>query len=126
LDRAHDDEAALRAEMQAAHCGALPERALPGMALAQRYRDAIMAERALAAGPSVLILGAGHAGKGRDVPAALERIAPGIESFSIALIEVAPERADPAAYGRGRRYDALWFTPRASIADPCAAFRTRA
>jgi len=55
-------EATLRSVIQDNHCNALPEHLLPGMAAAQRVRDATLAESLLDSGPdgAVLIAGNGH------------------------------------------------------------------
>ena len=63
LDRPAPAQAALEDEIRAVHCGALADTLVPGMVVAQRARDAHMAER-LVAGQrdgAVLIAGAGHA-----------------------------------------------------------------
>ncbi len=59
----------LQGEIAASHCGMLPETVLPAMAMAQRLRDATMAEALLTAagrgGRAVLITGNGHARRER-------------------------------------------------------------
>ncbi|MEC9435176.1 MAG: ChaN family lipoprotein [Pseudomonadota bacterium] len=105
-----DRQAEVEAEMAAAHCGALPEAMLPGMAEAQRLRDAAFAAallraraegRAAAAaaatrdaagdaagtGPAVLVTGDGHARRDRGVPAYLGRAEPGLATLSVAMVE---------------------------------------
>jgi uncharacterized iron-regulated protein len=108
--------AELREEMRASHCGQLPEAMLEPMALAQRARDATMAERMRALGPPVvLIAGDGHARTDRGVPAQLPH------TVSLAFIEVDRAVHEPAS----APYDYVWYTPRATDEDPCAAFAKR-
>jgi uncharacterized iron-regulated protein len=86
---------------------------LEPMALAQRARDATMAERMRALPPPVvLIAGDGHARTDRAVPAHLPA------ALAIAFVEVDPGVRDPKA----APYDYVWYTPRATDEDPCAAF----
>jgi uncharacterized iron-regulated protein len=103
--------AELREEMRAAHCGQLPESMLEPMALAQRARDATMAERMRAQPPPVvLVAGDGHARTDRGVPAYLPR------ALSIAFLEVEAGVFEP----KPAPYDYVWYTPRATDEDPCA------
>jgi len=120
--------ASLRDELVASHCGHLRGPAVERMALAQRARDATMAERMLAAARgdgAVLIAGAGHARTDRGVPAVLAKR--GATSVSVGLVEVEHGRNVAAAYaerwGGALPFDYVIFTPRASDEDPCAAFR---
>jgi uncharacterized iron-regulated protein len=122
-------ERALREEMQEAHCGELPESMLAPLVLAQRARDARMAERMARTGDvrgAVLIAGKGHARDDRGVPAALAKDLPGRKIVAVAFVEVEDGENDPAAEsyreeGRGGRapYDFVVFTPRTGRADPC-------
>lgn len=118
--------ASLAEELRASHCGHLPEKLLGPMALAQHARDAQMASVLLASGASdgaVLIAGAGHARKDRGVPYYLALQAPAASVSSVALQEVARDIEDPNGYGaEARAFDYVWFTPRGSDEDPCAAF----
>jgi uncharacterized iron-regulated protein len=118
--------AALAAELRASHCGHLPENLLAPMALAQHARDAQMASalfKAGAADGAVLIAGAGHARRDRGVPYYLRLTVPDAASVSIAMQEVAHDAEDPTAYGfEAQAFDYVWFTPRGSDEDPCAAF----
>jgi uncharacterized iron-regulated protein len=108
--------AELREEMRTSHCGQLPESMLEPMALAQRARDATMAERMRAQPPPVvLIAGDGHARTDRGVPAQLPR------ALAVAFLEVDPAHREP----RPAPYDFVWYTPRATDEDPCAAFAKR-
>jgi uncharacterized iron-regulated protein len=99
------------------------------MALAQHGRDAQMARVLVGAGPegAVLIAGSGHARLDRGVPYYLALEAPGAPVLSIAFVEVASGKTDPGSYADARAgaYHYLWFTPRVTDEDPCAAFQKR-
>jgi len=122
---------AMRAEMHESHCGHLPEPMLEPMVLAQRARDAQMADRLRATASddgAVLITGAGHARTDRGVPAQLARLAPGLPVRSLAFLEVSSEAREPRDYAPtdspgGLPYDYVWFTPASEREDPCAVFR---
>jgi uncharacterized iron-regulated protein len=123
-------EAAMAAEIRESHCGHAPERLVPGMILAQRARDARMAESLLAAGAgdgAVLVTGNGHARADRGVPAALRRRRPEAAVASVALLQVTPDGREPSAYAAhfdGRLpFDYIWFTPRVDDEDACEKFR---
>ena len=119
---------AMAVEIRESHCGQLPEPVVPAMVDVQRARDAAMAHAVADDAPNgaVLIAGTGHTRSDRGVPAHLAALAPGRSVFSLAFVEVADGRLDPAAYGDpwgspSPPFDALWFTPRANDDDPCAA-----
>jgi uncharacterized iron-regulated protein len=117
--------AALEEELRQSHCGHLPERILPGMADAQRVRDAALADRLLASpGPAVLIAGAGHTRLDRGVPLYLRTRKPGVRTLSIAFREVQAGQQEPEAPGAGP-HDIVWFTPRLDDEDPCARMGKR-
>jgi uncharacterized iron-regulated protein len=126
-----DTARAMRAEMLESHCGQLPESMLDPMVLAQRARDAQMADRLLAtASPdgALLITGAGHARTDRGVPAQLARRAPELPVRSLAFLEVSPESREPLDYAPSDSagklpYDFVWFTPATEREDPCAMFQ---
>lgn len=114
------EQAAREADQQAAHCGALPEAALPGMVAAQRLRDAALARAVIAAlgdsgGPVVLITGTGHARDDRGVPQALALAAPDLRVVSVGQYEVDPGPSAP--------HDFWLVTDAVPRPDPCAAFR---
>ena len=115
-------QAALEAELLAAHCDALPPELLPGMVEAQRLRDATIAQTALNAlretgGPVVVITGNGHARMDRAAPAMVVRADPSVSVVAIAQTEDdgAPPEVNPP-------YSAVVVTPAAPRADPCATF----
>lgn len=118
----------MRAEMFQAHCAAMPEERMQPMVLAQRARDAQMAERLHASDTgegAILITGSGHARTDRGIPTHLARLAPGQRVRSVAFVEVLPEKHQPpdyaASFGPGPLpFDYLWFTPVAQREDPCA------
>jgi uncharacterized iron-regulated protein len=124
---------AMREEMRESHCGHLPENMMEPMVLAQRARDAHMAERMLATdtgGGAILIAGAGHARSDRGVPTYLTKQAADRRVLSVGFVEVAPDVREPQGYaaffGAGRLpFDYVWFTPAARREDPCAALRKK-
>ncbi len=130
LDRAGplapQEERERRQEMEALHCGQLPEAFLGPMVLSQRARDAQLA-RALLSGATadgaVLVTGAEHARRDRGVGAFLRvaGIAPD-EVVAVAFREVDPEERTPAGYDPAP-YDYLVFTPATDRGDPCADMR---
>ena len=116
------EQAAREAEQAEAHCGLLPEAALPGMVAAQRLRDAALAEAVLQAlertgGPVAVITGNGHARSDRGVPALLARARPELEVIALGQF-TEPREAAP--------FDA-WVVAEVPAArraeDPCAALR---
>lgn len=130
---APEQEASLREELLASHCGHLPESRVAGMMRFQRARDAAMANALIAAvndartADGVLIAGTGHTrrdrGAGRDLVARDARR----PVQSIAFAEVEAGKNEPAAYAERWNakvlpFDFVWFTPRATDEDPCAAF----
>jgi len=126
--------AALSQELADSHCGALPLQAMDGMAAAQRYRDAHMADALLAAeqshGSAILIAGNGHVRSDRGVPWHIRQRKPDARVMSVVLVEVEDGKTEPAAYlprdpdGKPAA-DLLIFTPRAERADPCESFRKK-
>ena len=121
----------LRTEMRDAHCGLLPTTMLDTMALVQRARDALLAERmhsgAERAGAAVLIAGNGHVRNDRGVSAGLLH-AYAARSLSIGLLEVQHDWLVPTRYAEAFSadrlpFDYVLFTPRASDEDHCAKLR---
>ena len=123
--------AALHAEIFEAHCGKLPESVVPRIVLAQRLRDAAMAQALVDdATPSgaILIAGNGHVRADLGVPVYLH--APGLpgadaRSISVGLIEITPDDERAADFPRKiiathPGFDYVWFTPPAPRDDPCA------
>lgn len=121
-------------EIEAAHCGMMPKDAFGGMAFAQRYRDASLADALLKAadkhGAAILIAGNGHVRTDRGVPWYIRQRAPDKKVVSVMLIEVEDGKNDPEAYvprdpdGKPAA-DYIVFTPRAERADPCEGMREK-
>ena len=118
---------AMSAEMKESHCGMLPDESVPAMIRVQRVRDGLMAEAMARPGAdgAVLIAGNGHVRRDRGAPWYLRLLDPA-PATSLAFLEVAAGRLEPADYGRAfdgtLPFDYVWFTPRLDDADPCAAF----
>jgi hypothetical protein len=97
--------------------------------LAQRARDATLADGMLAADRdgAVLIAGAAHVRTDRGVPAYLRTQVPGASIAALTSLEVREGWARPpeyaAAFGGRIPFDWVWFTPRMGDGDPCARFR---
>jgi uncharacterized iron-regulated protein len=126
----------LRAEIVESHCGMLPEAVVPRLVLAQRERDAAMAQALVddaTIDGAILIAGNGHVRADRGVPVYLH--APGLpdadaRSVGVGLVEVGP--SDERAGDFPRRivagypgFDYLWFTRRIARDDPCADITRR-
>src|SRR5690606_16803289 len=94
--------AALIAEIEASHCGLLPDTAFAPMALAQQYRDANLADALSGAqethGAAVLIAGNGHVRADRAVPWHLLRRSAEARSLTVAFEEVDGSETEAAAY----------------------------
>lgn len=125
---------ALIAEIEANHCGLVPESAFPPMALAQQYRDAHLAHVLLGAmdahGAAVLVAGNGHVRSDRGVPWHLRRRVPEARSVVVAFLEVDGGVADAADYvmrdpAGQPAVDFVWFTPQAERPDACERMRER-
>ncbi len=122
---------ALREEMKESHCGELPAAMIEPLILAQRARDARMAERMVTAGAgrgAILITGKGHARVDRGVPALVAKDAPGTKVVAVGFAEVRAEAREPAGYERDwgtgpLPFDFVVFTPKAKRDDPCAGLR---
>ncbi len=135
---------ALEAELVASHCGHPVGPMLPAFVLAQRLRDAQMAERLASAAAArgkddgaVLIAGAGHTRRDRGVPVYLAERASSASVASVAsvaFVEVRAGRDAPADYAaryhpdaaaeRALPFDAVWFTPTFDDQDPCASMKS--
>jgi len=125
-------DAASIKEIEGAHCGALPKEAFAGMAFAQRYRDAHLADAVLRAvqenGSAILVAGTGHARTDRAVPWYIRHRAPEKKVVSVMFVEVDNERADEESYiprdpdGQPAA-DFIVFTQPAERGDPCAKMR---
>ncbi|MFQ5773507.1 MAG: ChaN family lipoprotein [Kiloniellaceae bacterium] len=125
--------ARMHAQIVASHCDQLPESMIGPMTTVMRARDAHMAgvlirgARMAGRDGAVLITGKGHARTDYGVPFHLRRLAPGEAAASLALVEVAEDEADPAAYAarfgaQALPFDFVWFTARAQRKEPCEEF----
>lgn len=123
------DDAALT-EIEDDYCKTMPREALNGMAYAQRYRDASLADALVKAaeknGSAVLVASNGRVRTDRGVPWYLRQRVSGKTIISVMLIEVEDGRDDPETYvprdpdGKPAA-DYILFTPKAKRDDPCAA-----
>jgi uncharacterized iron-regulated protein len=121
----------LRTDIAASHCGKVPESIVPRLVLAQRLRDAAMAQAlvdAATADGAILIAGDGHVHADLGVPVYLH--APGLpdagaRSLSVGFLEATAEEQQSPDFPRrlaaeNPGFDYLWFTPPAPREDPCA------
>ena len=122
----------LRAIIVDAHCGALPDAIVPGMVLAQRARDATLAESLLDPGRdgAVLIAGDGHVRRDLGIPIYLDAARADGSIVSVGQLEVEEGKTDPEAYladsaGGELEYDFVRFTPRWDRPDPCEKLKPR-
>lgn len=120
-------QARLTAEIRDAHCGHLPAARVESMVLAQRARDATLADSLLSrADGGVLIAGVGHVRADQGVPLYLASRAPGAPIVVVAPLEAhdgLTKAEDYAAQFDGALpFDFVWFTPRMDYKDPCAGF----
>ncbi len=118
---AEDQQTAREALQMAAHCDALPAKALPSMVAFQRLRDAVLADAiqvavAQTGGPVVVITGNGHARRDWGAPALLAEKYPEID------VKVIGQTEDDAPLEGG--FDVVRSAPAIDRPDPCAAFKT--
>lgn len=121
-----EQQRATEADIAQGHCGALPASQITPMALAQRVRDASLAQAMLAAPAGervVLIAGNGHVRGDRGVPHYLRAAGvPASAIVTVGLIETDGEGDHSASVGV---YDRLQATPREPRPDPCETFKAR-
>ncbi|MBN9246264.1 MAG: ChaN family lipoprotein [Hyphomicrobium sp.] len=127
-------DAASVKEIENAHCGALPKQAFGGMAYAQRYRDAHLANAVLEAaatdGAVFLIAGTGHARTDRGVPWYIRHRDGKKMIVSVMFAEVEDGNDDPQSYvpqdpdGQPAA-DFVVFTARTERGDPCEKMRKK-
>lgn len=124
--------AKLLSDIDASHCGLLPESQFPPMVAVQQARDSAMANSLPPPqrdGLSVLIAGNYHARQDLGVPNYL--LASGLNSsdeiVSLAFMEVSEQRLSASDYIESTAgvsaYDYIWFTPAVSNEDYCASLR---
>lgn len=114
-------EASLRDELAAAHCGRLADPSVEDLAMVQRARDATMADRLVAVagrGQAVLVAGAEHVRIDWGVPWYLAEARPNAMTVAVAFLEVDLLSKAPPPH---LPYDYVWFTPatRPAGADRC-------
>jgi uncharacterized iron-regulated protein len=117
----------LAEDIRQSHCNKLPEAMVPRLALAQRLRDAAMADALLRDATSdgaVLIAGNGHVRGDLGVPVYLGAAA--AEALKVGWIEVSEEEMRAADFPRAAAadragFDYLWFTRPIRRPDPCLA-----
>ena len=118
-----DQQRATEADIAQGHCGALPDKQIAPMALAQRVRDASLAQAMLAAPAGervVLIAGNGHVRRDRGVPHYL-RVA-GVPDTAIVAVAFVEDEGDSTP---ANAFDRLQATAREPRPDPCEAFKAR-
>jgi uncharacterized iron-regulated protein len=126
--------AELRRDIVESHCQMLPDTVVPRLVLAQRLRDAAMAQALVddaTADGAILIAGNGHVRADLGVPVYLH--APGLadadaRSVSVGFLEAKPgdERASEfplPLVARNPGFDYVFITPSIARPDPCAAFQ---
>lgn len=131
-------EGYMRTVITASHCGQIDDTLRDGLVRAQRLRDAVLADVALATRPAaadgstVFIVGRGHARSDVGVPRYLRARSTSLTVLSVGFTEVSPDKTAPADYliedgiaAPGAPHDLLWFTPRQTRPDPCKDFGKR-
>lgn len=116
------DRESMRRSIDEGHCGKLPKAMEAPMALAQRARDAAMAEAMIAAAKSgaeriILIAGNGHVDRGLGVPRYL--LAAGVPATSIRAVGYLEH-----GQSDGGQFDEQVLTAPAEREDPCKGFRS--
>ncbi|HJU21625.1 MAG TPA: ChaN family lipoprotein [Casimicrobiaceae bacterium] len=122
----------LRHDIVVDHCGQLPANVVPRLVLAQRLRDAGMAQALVddaTADGAILIAGNGHVRRDLGVPVYLD--AEGGDAaaiMSVGFVEIEPAKLITSELARklAKRYavfDYVWLTPPVARPDPCEAFR---
>jgi uncharacterized iron-regulated protein len=123
--------AALHDDIADSHCGKVPENVVPKIVLAQRVRDAAMAQalvNAATTSGAILIAGDGHVRADLGVPVYLH--AQGMpdasaRSLSVGFVEASEEEERASDFPKElvadhAGFDYIWATPPATREDPCA------
>jgi len=123
-----EQQAALEKDIAESHCDALPPPAIVALTLAQRARDAVMADQLLSVRgrKAVAILGRGHVRQDLAVPLYLKMRSPRTSVLAVGMVEsTTPVAVETTAYGPlGQRFDAVVSAGNVKRdADPCAAFQ---
>ncbi len=125
---------ALLTELEEGHCGLMPKSAFGNMGIAQRYRDAFMADVAMksakAYGRAIIFAGNGHIRTDRGIPYYLKQRAPDRKVIAVAFVETEDGKSDPAAYSprdpAGQpAADYVAFAAPAQRDDPCESMRAQ-
>jgi len=130
----HREDLALRDDLIESHCHVLPESAIPSLMLAQRVRDAAMAEALVSVATddgAILIAGNGHIRNDFGVPLYLHARGArdaDARALSVGFIEVTPAEARAADFPRSvvsvrGEFDFVWFTPPVERKDSCAGMQ---
>jgi uncharacterized iron-regulated protein len=121
---------ALNADLEASHCNMLPASRLGGMALAQRARDAAMAQTLVdqPTGPRLLITGNGHVRRDYGVPTLLGVARPDWRVLAVGYLEWPAEGDRDAAVAKALAeargiYDVVVFTAGVDRPDMCEQMR---
>jgi uncharacterized iron-regulated protein len=129
--------ALLQEDIVASHCGSLPPAAVPRVVLAQRMRDAAMAQALVDdanADGAILIAGDGHVRADLGVPVYLHApTLPGSDASSLAVgfVEVTVDDEKAADFprrvlARHPGFDYMWLTRSPRREDPCEGMRAPA
>jgi uncharacterized iron-regulated protein len=127
-----DRERGIARDIEAAHCGLLPSRVVPGMVDAWHARNVTMARRILQAlerAPQVVVI----VGRGHQAPGGLadqvDALRPGTRQLIVDLVETGAEetsRAAPDIYTDGHiAWRIVWPRLPVERPDPCAPLRNR-
>jgi len=122
--------AQLRADIVESHCGKLAETMVPRLVIAQRVRDAAMAQALVddaTEDGAILVAGNGHVRADLGVPVYLHTSSlPDVDaqSVSLGLVEASPEDELAADFprqviARHPGFDYVWLTPPVARNDPC-------
>lgn len=114
-------------EINTSHCNLIDAQAASMMLQGQRIRDAALTESLLSINEpvKVLITGLGHARNDRGLPLYLEKnLQTQADIVAIGMIEVDPDKTDPATYAEAWNSDSLpfdivIFTPTVDHGDLC-------
>lgn len=113
----------LLTELEASHCGLVPKAHFTNMAVAQRFRDAYLADVAMQAvskhGSAIVFTGNGHARRDRGAPFALKQRGFDKPVLVVLFTENKPDKVDPAVA------DIIVSTKPAERKDPCEDMRAR-
>jgi len=121
----------LRNEIAISHCNMLDAPTTSMMMQAQRIRDAVLTESLLAIKTpvKVMVAGLGHVRNDRGLPLYLEKnLEAAADIVAIGMIEVDPEKTEPAVYaeawgGDTLPFDIVIFTPTVDQGDLCGELK---